>query len=577
MGFLKKLSPLWLWFAVAFVVRVVAASGNSRWNHPDEWFQTVEFSNLMLNGVASFTSEISLHMRNLSWPALLTLPLSLARLLGSDWVGARFYAVEIFTAILDLGIVWGFWQCLQALSKQRDFPPVLKGWLPWTPALVLLPWFATVDSLRPSQEHLSAIALWITLGALCRDWYSVAGFFCVAVGAFKYPAGTLSLGIFCTMGLRWILKRDSLKLYVRYLLGVAAGGLVFGLADWVFYGRPWESLWMYSLFNVFTDLSSRFFGAQSGVIYLDYLKGHWGGALSFVGIPIAALCLPGLWFGLKQLQPWALALVFYVLAHWSVPHKESRFIIPVEYLWVWAGLQGFVMLASVPVMRDMAESIWRRPWFRRVISGVVGLSLLLNAVFFARGLWGERWIANETFFEVNRHLRENPGVCAVVSVRRPISLSLPGPGDRVPLPAFAYFPAERREPVFPQLAVRPLIWIEAQPQCSAESVILLHQHKPDSGWEERGCRMLSSGVLKYVPLTFWGDLVEKNWVSGTWYRCPPTILGAFSKSETRGILKRGFDRLPVLPSWRTSGDELLALYTRLKIQLNLADGTLGDW
>ncbi|MGK5086164.1 hypothetical protein WDW86_01285 [Bdellovibrionota bacterium FG-2] len=577
MGFMKKVSPYWLWFAFAVLVRLVAATGNSRWNHPDEWFQTVEFANLILNGVGSFTSEVSLHMRNLSWPTLLGLPLGLARALGSDWVGARFYCVEIFTGLLDLGILWGFWQCLQALAREKDFPQVLKGWLPWAPALVLLPWFGPVDALRPSQEHLSAIALWLALGALCRGWYFVAGVFCVAVGAFKYPAGTFSLGFFCTMSLRWLFKRDSLRFFLRYLLGVAAGIFVFGLADWIFYGRPWESLWMYSLFNVFTDLSSRFFGAQSGTIYLDYLTGHWGGALAFVGIPVATLCLPGLWFGLKNLQPWALALIVYLLAHGSVPHKESRFIIPVEFLCVWAGIQGLIVLVSIPVMRDMAESIWRNSWFRRLINFTVGLSLLVNGAFFVRGLWGERWIAQETFFEVNRHLRENPGVCGVVSVRRPISLSLPGPSGQVPQPAFGYFPAERRSPVFPQLAIRPLIWIEAPPQCSSDLVILLHQHKPDSGWEERGCKMLSSGVLKFVPRALWTDLLDWNLVSGTWYRCPSSVLGAFSKTETRKILKHSFDRLPYLPPWRISGDSLLSFYSELKAPLNLADGTLGDW
>ena len=50
---------------VAAVARVISAMTHSTWHHPDEWFQTVEFSNYIVNGVISHTQEVDLHMRNL--------------------------------------------------------------------------------------------------------------------------------------------------------------------------------------------------------------------------------------------------------------------------------------------------------------------------------------------------------------------------------------------------------------------------------------------------------------------------------------------------------------------------------
>ena len=52
------------WALIALALRGVAAFTRLKWNHPDEWYQTVEYGNYLVNGTMVYTGELALHMRN---------------------------------------------------------------------------------------------------------------------------------------------------------------------------------------------------------------------------------------------------------------------------------------------------------------------------------------------------------------------------------------------------------------------------------------------------------------------------------------------------------------------------------
>ena len=510
---LPRFSPFFLWLLFGIATRFIASLTHSTWNHPDEWFQTVEFAQLFVSGQMSFTQEVALHMRNLSWPALLAIPLGLAKTIAPDWIGLRIFLVEFFTGLLQLCAFWGWWKVMN--SQFVRLPNSLKH---FGAALFLAAWFVPADAIRPSQENLSAIAIWITLGLLAKKKWFWSGVLTVAIGAFKYPALLASLGIAFAVSADLLAQRASTRPFFKYFRGLLAGGVLFGIPDAMGYGRPWESLWMYLQYNVWTGLSASQFGTQSAAVYWEYFVGHWGRFLWPVFL------LLGIGFGrsilqsLQKLQPWAYAFTFYLVGHLLVSHKEPRFMIPIESLFVYGGFVGLVSWENEKVRLWIRKLKW--VW---VFCGVV------NALFFLKGLWGDTWKPAQTFFDLNRHLNDPSRTCAVVTVRKPLSLHLPS----LPL---AYFPSDRKVNSFEQTVNRPLIWIQKDAACEMDETVLIHLHKPAEAWTQHGCALLDSGVLRVLPRTKWDWAIEKDYASGVWYRCPATVLPLFQRPEVRKIL-----------------------------------------
>ena len=562
-------SPLAVWVAVAAAVRGLSAATHSAWGHPDEWFQTAEFGNLLANGLMSHTQEVGLHMRNLAWPSILAVPLALARWLDPAWVGLRVFLVQILAAAASLAIPWGVDRSLRAAGAgARTRHAAL--------ALVVLPFFTVAESVRPGQENLAAAALWATLAMLASGRPMAAGALAVAVGAFKYPAGLLSAGIAAALAWRALRNPRDRVTAARFAAGAGAGILVWGVPDWIFYGRPWESLWMYAQYNLFTGLGTGRFGHQEAATFLTYFRGHWGGALLPIAIAVLPCALWGLYRGIRSVEPWAFAFALYVAGHLAIGHKEPRFMAPVEALALWAAIAGarHAWPAASERLAGWSGSRALRPALGALLAGV----FLWNAALTLRAAWGETWVANGTYFEVDRHLREYPSTCAVITVRKPLSIHLPWRNPSIaPEPALGFFPSERREPSFAQTGARPVIWIERPRQCGPAQTLLVHVHKPDPGWDGQGCRLLRSGILNILPEGSWEPVIERGLASGSWYACPASALGAFRLQETRHILARRLGRIARLPPPGATGQELIRAGSAAPGGDAPADGTMGDW
>jgi hypothetical protein len=561
------------WALIALALRLVAAFTRLRWNHPDEWYQTVEYGNYLVNGTMVYTGELALHMRNMLWPFFLALPLEIASIIDADSVLVRAASVQVFTAILSLGALWGWRQVVLELAHRELFP---AHWVNFAMWLMVWPWFMSGDMVRPSQENLSGIAVWVALGLCVRGSFAMAGFVAIAAAAFKFPSGLFAAGLFAAFALRSARSRDW-KPFARFVAGLAVGLAVLGLPDLLVYGRPWESLWMHFQYNVLTRMSAERFGEQSAWVYAHFLMSHWLGVLAPLGIALAAAFLPGAFRGLSRLEPWAFALAAYLAGHLLIAHKEERFMIPVEMLLALGGWLGLGLLFAR----------WRwpggAPWLMSKAGKLlIYLLLLPNLSLHARQLWGFTWTADGTYFEIGKHLREAPSTCAIVSVRKPLATTLPWHfPEKAPEPALAYFPMDKRASSHAQAGTKPAIWIERQPACGPQSIALLHLHKPDKAWEtERGCTLLASGALSAAPSKFWPLLVERDLASGTWYRCPSAALAAFTRQETRVILARRVRKLEQLPPRDVSGAELEAMVERITPTLGdpgLREGSFSEY
>lgn len=561
------------WIGLAAALRLAGAFSNLSWGHPDEWFQTVEIASSVAFGFSSQTQEYHLHMRNLSWPALLSGPLRIAHALapGDPW--ARLVSVKLFTAAADVAAL-GFAALL--IGGQA---PLRRSWA-W--GILVLPWIFVGEAARPSQEHLSALASLVAVGLLAvpsptRACLVLAGAACAWTGVLRYPSGLFGAGLLLAMAVRAARSRGPSG--VRPLadlgwlaLGAGAGVAAGGIADWLIYGRPYESLWMYAQYNVFSGAGELNFGAQSPrEAYLPFLRGTFGGPLILIGLA-GVVCVPlGLATGLARIEPWAWGTLTYVAGHLAVGHKEPRFLAPLLPWLFWSFYAGAERLFSrLPRTREAA-------WLLRL---AVGITFAANALFVVRAVWGERWRASWNYLEIGEWLRIRPS-CAAVTVRRPVGTLLPWTDPaNAPDPPLGFYPAEPHAPMSGSLGSRPLIWTQWAPTCADGTRVLLQPTRPEPFWEESGCELLPSGILGAFPRSSWTSLLRRRWVSAPWYDCPATVLALFTRQETRLTLARGMRRIAELPPLGLRGREFLErAWAPLKPETDpsLRDGTLGDW
>ena len=536
----KRHSPFFFWIIGAFAIRVVSAFTHSWWNHPDEWFQTAEFARVITDGVAYHSHEMGMHLRNLAWPMALAVPLKLAEWLLPQEVSAATRAIQFFCGLLDLAGLWGFWQLVKRMRLSRT-------WQHLALALMILPFYTVSESIRPSSEHIAIILTWVTLGLLAAGSPLLAGLSAVAIAAVKYPAGLISLGIFMALAAETRRTKVSQTQFVKFSAGIAIGLVVFGIPDWIFYGRPWESLWMYLQFNLLTGLSASIFGQQGVQEYARIFVDHWGRMpLPFVGLPLLVAAVYGLQRAVRGrdivFRAAAFGAIAYLIGHLLVGHKEPRFMLPLESLLLGFSIYGAAVLNWAWIT---SRSL------KRALMATIGIGALMNTALFVKSLWGETWIAQGTYFEITRHLSENPGTCAVVTVRSPVnSFAVP---VGVPIGQWALGRHELSDPSRSAMAVE---WFEHDPQCSQSQTILLHLYKPDPVWPGLGCEILASGFLSVLPVSRWDWAMSKGYVSGPWYRCPSGVLRAFTKQSVIHPLTGFFPPIEKLPGFGISGEVL---------------------
>jgi hypothetical protein len=272
-----------------------------------------------------------------------------------------------------------------------------------------------------------------------------------------------------------------------------------------------------------------------------------------LGLLFAVAFPVGLYRGFKTRQAWFFPLALYLFGHLLIGHKEPRFMAPVETLMIFAVYQGILELRIPPV------------YFQR---GLVAL-LIVNSALFLRATWGENLKKTQSFEAISSLIQ--PQDCAVITVIRPMGVRLP----KIPL---GYFPAKTREAITPEsgdLAERPVLWQQVAPACQDPQTLLIHLTRAHPFWSEtQRCELLSSGLLKIVPQSFWPKVTPL--MSGSWYRCPIETLSLFKKQETRKVLATAIRKLEILPGLKTTASDLKRL-TLENSDPGIQDGVMVDF
>lgn len=574
---------------------------HSHWFHPDEWCQTFEPANIIAHGFGVHSQEIGLHLRNLTWPVLLAGILKITHLLWPSSIDLRVFGVNALSGILDLLILWGWAQLLKHDLIAGQFSSKIKN---WSFALLLLPWFSIYEAVSPRAEHLSEIAFWATLGCLANGFWLLAGLASVAIAAFRYPSVLLTATIFCFVLIQF---RSN---FLRFLVGVLLGAVVFGAADAAIYGRPWESFWMYLQYNLFTGSGTQVFGKKGIGEYLEIFSWNWRTypILLPLGFTLLLASLRGIWEGIRRIQLWALCLVVYMIGHVLVPHKEGRFMIPVETLLLWAAFLGIGLLAKQKT-RFLERKVEFQKYFPiKTLKLAFGISLVANCFLFLHALRADLWKAHGTYRELGSHLASTPHFCAVLAAGEVSSIMMPFTDSRLaPSPAFGALSLEKDRKGYSEMRNSGIIWSERAPDCGAAQAaardvstnptfnpnsninanqnlnpntsanrnanldvtpspsqsqihpaqrILLHTHRIHPGWIDEGCTLLPTGLLRKIPNSRQDWILQQGYKASTWYNCPTSILAYFGEVKVQQAYTHNFSKIEKLPGWGVTAKEL---------------------
>ena len=307
---------------------------NYQEQQPDEWYQTIDIANLLINkwtvSDAAFT-----HHRNLFIGFLLTVPVLAAKLL-SDSPFFTFFFCKLFIAILNFIVLWGM-----TLLWKKECPEDKLG-LKIIAGAFLLWNFSIEEASRPSLEHFSSIFFWAMVACSCFTSNLALfgmGFFAAAIGLARYPSGFLGVIYLAAVGYILLKNRHWKKIFMIGLGSFVSLGIG-AMLDLTFYGRPFESLYMYFLYNVSSGLASLEFGEQSPFVYATYLWKSFSPAY----LPFFPLFLWGVGLGcaqgLRQRKPWFLALLVAMLAHLFATHKEPRFFSAFLFILIFTSVWG---------------------------------------------------------------------------------------------------------------------------------------------------------------------------------------------------------------------------------------------
>ena len=152
--------------------------------------------------------------------------------------------------------------------------------------------------------------------------------------------------------------RRSLRAATLVAAGLGIVLVLGGLLDWVTWGKPFQSLWVYVRFNLLEGGANQWGIAKRG-FYLRVLLSSSG--------PAMVLLFFGFVAGLRRTWPVALPALFFLGVHSMIPHKELRFlypVLPMVLLCAAVGLAAF--LAKLPFPRGQ----------RGAATGLVALALL---------------------------------------------------------------------------------------------------------------------------------------------------------------------------------------------------------
>jgi hypothetical protein len=326
--------------------------------HPDEIFQNLEQAGRLVFGRGYVPWEYQIGARSWLLPGLIAPFLALASTL-SDRPDVFIGALHVGLILLSCAVLVAAWSLGRWLSPAAGL---------WAAALNAI-WLENLyfaPHLLP--DTLSATLLILGIAASPRPGveralsYLLAGLILGLAFVVRIQLGFAVATALLTIG-GLVVRR-----YWFLTIGFAIPLLALGLADWITWGAPFYSVYVYILTN--TSGVADLFGDAPFTFYLTLTTQHW-----LLATPLLVLTI---WLGARRLPSLAAVAAAVVLTFSCVPHKEYRFVYPaLPLLLTLAGIGTAELLAWVRQrwMPAAAAALWL------AMSVQLGLSYDLRQLF----------------------------------------------------------------------------------------------------------------------------------------------------------------------------------------------------
>jgi hypothetical protein len=381
---------LLLLLALALLLRLGAIIAFPSLHHPDENFQLFEQAHRIAFGYGVVPWEFRDGVRS---PVL---PYGLAALfwLGDKIVGSPegyLALARLALALISLIAVAAVYRMGERTSATHA---VMAG-------LVAATWFELVYfASRPLTEAvattflLTALAL-ASVGVERLDFRRLLAIgFCLCLGLMlrlQLAPGLLVVAV-ATGG------RDLRGRWLPMALGGLAPLLVFGAADWLYWGAPFSSYLTALRIDLFDGKASQF-GVEPAGFYFGQIADVWAGALPAMA---ALVLLRG-----RASALWIAAALAIIATHMAIPHKEYRFVFP-----------AFACLALVAAMgsADLIERLQALP--PRAGAALLGVGAALwiatSATLAIAPGFSDEWFEGRDLIEAEFSLAHDTDLCGVL-------------------------------------------------------------------------------------------------------------------------------------------------------------------
>lgn len=332
-----RLESLGFWLAVALALRILLALVLPTLYHPDEVFQSLEPAHRLAFGYGAVSWEWRYGIRSWVFPGFLAAVMRVTAWMGQ---GSRGYllGVNLVMSLLSLSTVWFGWAWSQKASGRRAAAL----------AAAACSFYFGLAGLAPKALS-EAIAMDVMLPGLYLGFYAdgerakgklfASGFLCALAACLRIqlaPSIFFAMAFFC-----W---RNRSRRIALLAAGAAIPVLLFGLVDWVTWGRPWQSLIAYVQMNVMQNRSS-LYGTAPWFTYIWVLP---------------VLLIPSCLFWRRGARRCPFLVVFvliFVAAHSAIAHKEERFLLPIIPLCLTVSALGIARNESNDVI-SARRAVW---------------------------------------------------------------------------------------------------------------------------------------------------------------------------------------------------------------------------
>jgi GPI mannosyltransferase 3 len=322
---------LLLLVALALLLRLAAIIAFPSLHHPDENFQLFEQAHRIAFGYGVVPWEFREGIRS---PVL---PYGLA---GLFWLGDKVFGgpegyVALSRVVLALISLVAVAAVYRMGRRESETHALMAG-------LVAATWFELVYfAPRPLTEAvattflLTALALASVAPARLSFRRLLAIGFCLSLALMlriHLAPGLLVIAAFVGRG-------DLRGRWLPMALGGLVPLVVFGAADWTYWGAPFSS-YVAALRVDLVEGRASHFGVSPSAFYFEELAARWAGALP----AMAALIV----LRARSSALWIAVALAIIAVHMAIPHKEYRFVFP-----------AFACLAVVAAMgsADLVERL----------------------------------------------------------------------------------------------------------------------------------------------------------------------------------------------------------------------------